>query len=282
MDWIKDLNKAIRFIEDNITEEISAEEVAKQVYLSSFHFQRMFSLLTGMTMGEYIRNRRLSMAGSDLRNHRAKIIDIGLKYGYDRPESFSKAFVRFHGVTPSNARKESVVLKSFSPLVIKVTLEGGSLMNYKIETKPSFDVLAMTRVFDEQRAKEDIPLFWKEFFEKGYDAVVCGWYGMCHESQGGQFKYSIADPYKADTNIPIGFEKITIPAYTWAIFTCIGPMPDTMHKMWRQIYTEWLPNSDFEIESGYDLEYYSGPNTQDPDYLSEIWIPVKRKPNQNS
>lgn len=277
MDWIKDLNKALRYIESHLDEAISAEDVAKQVYLSSFHFQRMFGLLTGMTLGEYVRNRRLSMAGSDMRKPNAKVIDVGLRYGYDTPESFAKAFARFHGVTPANARKEGVVLKSFSPLSIAVTLEGGSLMDYRIETKPGFDVLAMTRVFHEENSKDEIPKFWKEFFEKGYDAVVCGWYGMCHDTQGGQFKYSIADPYQAGAPVPEGFEKISIPPATWAMFTCIGPMPETMHKMWRQIYAQWLPGSDYEIVPGYDLEYYSGPNTQDADYLSEIWIPVRRK-----
>ena len=153
-------------------------------------------------------------------------------------------------------------------------------MNYRIETKPAFDVVAMTRVFDEQSSKEYIPNFWKEFFEKGYDSIVCGQFGMCHDSQGGQFKYSIADPYQEGTPIPGGFEKISIPSATWAMFTCIGPMPDTMQNMWRQIYTEWLPNSDYELEPGYDLEYYSGPNTQDADYLSEIWIPVTKKPSR--
>jgi AraC family transcriptional regulator len=275
MDWIKDLNKAIRYIEDNLTNEINAEDVASQIYLSSFHFQRMFGLLTGMTLGEYIRNRRLSMAGSELQCQHAKVIDTALKYGYETPESFTKAFTRFHGTTPKKARTEGVVLKSFSPLVIKVTLEGGNIMDYRIETKPAFDVLAMTRVFDENEPKDEIHLFWKEFFEKGYDAVVCGWFGICHEAQGGRFKYSIADPYQEGTPVPDGFEKISIPEATWAMFTCIGPMPETMHKMWRQIYSQWLPSSDYEIVPGYDVEYYSGPNTQDEDYLSEIWIPVK-------
>lgn len=277
MDWIKDLNKALVYIEEHIEEDIKAEDAARHVYLSSFHFQRMFSLLTGVTFGEYVRNRRLSKAGSELRDRRVKVIDLALKYGYDRPESFTKAFTRFHGVTPMGARKDGAALKSFAPLTIKVTLEGGSFMDYKIEKKPSFDVLAMTRVVDEQSSKQEIPIFWKEFFDQGYNKVVCGWYGICHESQGDRFRYSIADPYEEGAPIPEGFEKIAIPAATWAIFTCIGPMPVAMHKVWRQIYTEWLPSSDYMIKPGYDIEYYSGPNTQDSDYLSEIWIPIVKK-----
>lgn len=275
MDWIRDLNTAIKYIEENLTNEISAEEAAKEIHLSSFHFQRMFSLLTGVTLGEYIRNRRLSLAGSELQSQNVKVIDVAMKYGYDAPESFTKAFTRFHGVTPNKARAEGVVLKSFSPLVIKVTLEGGNIMDYRIETKPAFDVLAMTRAFDENEPKDEIHLFWKEFFQKGYDSVVCGWFGICHEAKGGRFKYSIADPYQEGAPIPDGFEKFAIPEATWAMFTCIGPMPQTMHKMWHQIYTQWLPSSDYEIVPGYDVEYYPGPNTQDADYLSEIWIPVK-------
>ncbi|NTV90713.1 MAG: AraC family transcriptional regulator, partial [Clostridiales bacterium] len=177
MEWIQRLNQAIGYIEGNICENMTAVDIASNVYMSNHHFQRVFSLMTGMTIGEYVRNRRLSLAGSELSRKDVKVVDIAFKYGYDTPESFTKAFTRFHGVTPSGARKEGAVLKSFAPLDIKIKLQGCSFMDYRIESKPEFQILAMTRTFDAQSSSLDIPKFWSEFYAKGYGQVVCGVYG---------------------------------------------------------------------------------------------------------
>lgn len=277
MEWVNNLNEAIQYIEYNLTEKLDAEAIANHVYSSSFHFQRVFSLLTGMTLGEYIRNRRLSLAGSELMKNDSKVIDVAFKYGYETSESFSKAFLRFHGVTPSSAKKEGVVLKSFAPLVIKITLEGGSFMDYRIEKKECFEVLAKTAKFKQETSTVEIPKFWQKHFEAGDGEIVGGWFGICHSFEDDGFSYSIADPYKPGAAFPEKFHTMVIPELTWAIFTCIGPMPDAIQSMWKKIYSEWLPNSEYELVPGYDFEYYSGPNTQDADYLSEIWIPVKKK-----
>ena len=135
MDWITGMQKAIDYIEENLTEEIDYEKVAAESFSSSYHFQRVFSILCGYTLGEYIRLRRLSLAGAELANGKDKVIDIALKYGYDSPDSFAKAFQKFHGITPSQARADGSMLKSFSRLSIKISLEGGSTMNYRIEEK---------------------------------------------------------------------------------------------------------------------------------------------------
>lgn len=115
MGWIDGLQRAIDYIEDNLTEELDYAEIARQAYSSSFHFQRVFGILCGYTLGEYIRNRRLTLAGSELASSDGKVIDVAVKYGYDSPESFSRAFSRFHGITPSQARSRKAELKSFSP-----------------------------------------------------------------------------------------------------------------------------------------------------------------------
>lgn len=137
MDWIMGIQNAIDYIEAHMTEELDYEAIATESFSSSFHFQRMFSILCGYTLGEYIRNRRLTLAGAELATTKAKVIDIALKYGYDSPESFTKAFRTFHGIPPSQARRCGAMLKAFSRLSIKVTLEGGSVMHYKIEQKPA-------------------------------------------------------------------------------------------------------------------------------------------------
>ena len=133
MDWITGIQNAINYIEDHLTEPIDYDRVARESFSSPFHFQRVFSILCGYTLGEYIRFRRLTLAGTELATTREKVIDVAYKYGYDNPESFAKAFQKFHGITPSQARGSGVMLKSFSRLSIKVSLEGGSIMNYRIE-----------------------------------------------------------------------------------------------------------------------------------------------------
>ena len=129
MEWITGIQSAINYIEDHITEELDYEEIAKESFSSPFHFQRVFSILCGYTLGEYIRNRRLTLAGAELANTQEKVIDVAYKYGYDNPESFAKAFQKFHGILPSQARSNGSRLKSFSRLVLKFSMEGGNVMS---------------------------------------------------------------------------------------------------------------------------------------------------------
>ena len=132
MNWIIGMQKAIDYIEEHLTEEIDYDEVAKESFSSSFHFQRVFSILVGFTVGEYIRNRRLSLAGAELAAEGSRVIDVALKYGYESPDSFAKAFQKFHGILPSAARTGGT-LRSFSRLSLKISLEGGTSMNDRIE-----------------------------------------------------------------------------------------------------------------------------------------------------
>ena len=147
MDWITGMQKAIDYIEAHLTEEIDYEKVAAESFSSSYHFQRVFSILCGYTLGEYIRLRRLSLAGAALASGKEKVIDIALKYGYDSPDSFAKAFQKFHGMPPSEARAKGKMLKSFSRLSIKISLEGGSTMNYRIEEKDEMILTGYKRRF---------------------------------------------------------------------------------------------------------------------------------------
>ncbi|MDE6952558.1 MAG: AraC family transcriptional regulator [Erysipelotrichales bacterium] len=139
MDGIQSIQKAVEYMEEHLLEKISYEDVAKQLYMSNYHFHRLFSMITGITANEYMRNRKLSMAGQELVMSNKKVIDIAYKYGYESPESFAKAFTRFHGVTPSMARYPGTKLQSFNRLVIKITVEGGIFMDYKIVEKKSFN-----------------------------------------------------------------------------------------------------------------------------------------------
>jgi AraC family transcriptional regulator len=278
MDWLKGIQNAVCFIEDNLTEELDYDEIAKKAFVSSFHFQRAFSILCGFTLGEYIRNRRLTLAGVELASNNLKVIDIAVKYGYDSPDSFAKAFSRFHGISPSSVKKENAKLKFFAPLKIKFKLEGGNIMEYKIETKQTFTVIGTVREFNSDTSYSEIPKFWTEHYSNGGNKQVSGKYGICFENSMDSkiFKYMIADDYNGG-EIPIGFEIKEIPANTWAVFPCQGAMPNALQEVNTRIWEEWLPNCrEYEIADNYDIEMYSNGDMNSPNYYSEIWIPVKK------
>ena len=175
MDWIQGVQRAVDYVEAHITEPIDYEEAAKQAYSSSFHFQRVFSILCGFTLGDYIRMRRLSLAGNELASSGIRVIDAALKYGYDTPESFSRAFTRFHGVTPSQAKHAGAALKSFSPLSVKLVLDGGTTMNYRIETKDAFRLICKKKRISskEEMTMEEIAPFWQACIADGSIEALC-------------------------------------------------------------------------------------------------------------
>lgn len=284
MNWIEAIENAISFIERNITEDLTVGRIATEVNISAFYFQKGFSMLCGYTVGEYIKIRRLSLAGSELLTSDARIIDLAMKYGYDSPDSFSKAFTRFHGCTPTDVRKGGANIKAFAPLHIKLTLDGGTVMEYRIEKKSAFKVMGISRMFSYEAANRDIPQFWNEAFIMTDPKPVLGMYGVCFDEAmaGDQFRYMIADDYIAEEAQKKKLDVQEIPEHTWAIFPCKGAMPLPLQEVNRRIFSEWLPASQYEIAEGYNIEYYSDPTmfkmgVQDPEYYTEVWIPVKEK-----
>ena len=163
MDWIKMINQAIAYMEDHLTDEITLAEIAGSVNLSAFHFQRAFSLLAGMSPSEYLRKRRLSQAGSELAGGNGKVIDIALKYCYDSPESFTKAFTRFHGYSPMQVKKGSPV-RFMNRYTVRITIEGGCIMEYKIEKWEAMDLLVHAKDFHAETSETEIPKFWDEYY----------------------------------------------------------------------------------------------------------------------
>ena len=283
MEWMKAIGDAVDYIETHLTEDIDTESVARHVCISPFYFQKGFSMLCGYTVAEYIRNRRLALAGGELLSGQVKIIDAALKYGYDSPDSFAKAFTRFHGITPTMARKEGVMLKSFAPLKLTISLKGGYRMDYKITKKETFTVLGFSRTFDYENANRDVPAFWQEHYALGRSRYVNGMFGvnidcfMGHEN----FEYLIADLYNPTMDIPEGFVVKTIPAFTWAVFPCKGL--NSLQNVNTRIFSEWLPAlKEYEIAAGYCIEMYDRPykypnGTSDENYHVEFWIPVTKK-----
>ena len=291
MDWTTGLQRAIDYIEEHLTEELDYDRIAGSAFVSGFYFQRVFGIMCGYTLGEYIRCRRLSLAGSALNSGGCRVIDVALKYGYDSPDSFAKAFTRFHGITPSAARAPGARLKSFSRLSIKVTLEGGTSMDYRIEKKEAFKVVGRSERFtlSDDYARDDIPAFWDRCHADGTVGALYGLsrqsadggllYGICfsEEPAGSQeFPYCIAARYEGG-DVPDGHTVQELPERTWAMFRCVGPMPRAIQALWQRVYTEFFPTSDYRPAQDMSLEVYHEGDMDGEKYVSEIWIPVEKK-----
>ena len=296
MEWLTAIRGAVSYMEDHLTDEVSLDDVARAVYLSPFFLQRGFSLMTGYGVGEYLRNRRLCQAALDLQGTGEKVIDVAFRYGYETPESFTKAFTRFHGATPTQVR-EGAAMRSFLPLTIQISIQGGSKMEPKITPLFPFKLIGFQKVFTYEEAYSEIPKFWNETCERYANNVYAGnppanpyeqalmdncigEYGVCIDDLGGgQFRYLIAGKYTGGP-VPEGMVLYEFPRGSWAVFDCIGPNPQTLQSVNTRIFREWLPgNPDYELSGNATVEWYDCINGKmtDPDYHSAIWVPVKRK-----
>ena len=290
MDWITGISKAIDYIEEHITEPTDYARAAKEACSSPFNFQRVFALLCGYTLGDYVRMRRLTLAGEELLSTDAKVIDVALKYGYDSPESFSRAFARFHGVSPSAVRKGAAI-HSFSRICVKLILTGGSIMEYRIEKKQAAKIICRRREFTkpgDDYTNREIPEFWNECGRDGSIQKLCGYIkdsaqfkgllGVCFSTEmtDSGFPYGIGAEYDGESD-PQDLEIVEIPAYTYAVFTVRGRMPDAFRETYRKICTEFFPQSGYEYGNGVEIEVYPSADVQNPDYTCEIWIAVKPK-----
>lgn len=291
MEWVESLKVAVDYMEKNLLENIVADDVADAVYMSPFYFHRGFKLMTGYSIAEYIRYRRLYMAALDVIYDKEKVIDLAYKYGYDTPESFTKAFSRFHGVSPKQMNGDVRKIKTFLPLKIIVSIKGGNDMDYVIEKMDSMKVIGYDRIFSYETSYGEIPKFWAEFsnscmngtnseeVQNIIEECMIGEFGICIEDElrNKEFNYMIAGRYNG-CSVPYGMKVFEIPALQWAKFKCTGPMPGALQTVNTRIFKEWLPgNPDYEIAIGMNIEWYSYGDMDSSDYESEIWIPVKKK-----
>lgn len=300
MEWLTAMKKSIDFMEAHLCDNISADDVAGEIFMSSFYFQRGFKILTEMTPAEYIRNRRLYLAALDVLNAKEKVIDIAFKYCYETPESFTRAFTRFHGVSPVQLKSSPESIRVFLPLKITISITGGNKME-KLDCTVSpmfgFKVIGFEKIIDAQDAYSQIPKFWDELCKKYFNNVYSGKkelspqeqaikdnciaeYGVCIDDiGGGKFRYLVAGKY-CGGDVPDGMKLFEFPDMDWAKFKCVGPMPKALQDVNTKIFKEWLPgNPDYEMAGGYNIEWYDcekGSMT-DSDYRSAIWIPVKKK-----
>lgn len=268
MDWIQGIQQAIEYIESHLTEHIDYNKAARCAYSSSFHFQRIFGILCGFSLGEYIRRRRLTLAGNDLLYKKMKVIDVAYKYGYETPESFSRAFQKFHGILPSQV-KNGCALKSFSRLSLDLNVCGGIEMNYKIEEKPEIILLGYKKRFTgvpygEEREKQEKQFFTttraKQWLLLGasanYENDYCVITNIGDDGYDFYIAYETDEWTKKELFNPkisgvdfmdkMGFETLIIPKQTYVIFQTPKSKYPTLNyaDIRKKIVTDWLPNSD--------------------------------------
>lgn len=290
MDMLARLNEALGYVEKNLDSTLDMKEVARIACCSEYHFTRMFSFLSGMTLSEYIRRRRLTLAAFDLSQDESRVIDVAIKYGYASPDSFARAFQAVHGVTPSEARGHGSSLKAFPRMTFQLTIQGGGEMNYRVEQKEAFRIVGISKrvpiVF--HGVNPDIAAMYQSLTPeligtiKGLSNIepsgiisASAHFGEGRMEEKGELDHYIgaATTLKA----PDGLARLEVPASTWAVFTAVGPFPDTLQEVWGRIFAEWLPSSNFELAEGPEILWNEHPDVTLPQYRSEIWIPVQKK-----
>lgn len=284
MEWIERLNGAINYIEEHLGEEINLNEASKIACCSKYHFQRMFAYMADIPLSEYMRRRRMSLAAVDLQSGDNKVIDVALKYGYDSPTAFNRAFKNIHGIAPSQAKEKGVVLKAFPPISFRITIKGDSEMNYRIEKKEAFRIVGVSSPLEKEIEKnfEIVPTMWANAASSGMiaqlammmDSELKGLLGVSSCNEAEDWKYYIA--VASTKSLPDGIEEYIIPSATWAIFTGEGTN-QSIQDLEKRIVTEWLPTSGYEYGNAPDIEVYLNPDSQNAKY--EVWIPVMRKEN---
>lgn len=287
MDWIKQLNKVMDYIEDNLQDKISYDNIAEIACCSIYNFQRMFSYIAQVPLSEYIRNRRMTLAAFDVIKGDERIIDIALKYGYDSQDAFSRAFKNFHGVLPSTIRNESVTLKSCPKLSFQIMIKGAEKMRYQIEQWPAFKVAGISHRIKTDRAFELVPKIWDKAWKDGTmqkilkffpDYRPAGFLGIAAGGEWGgsdEMDYILAVTNYVDTPdctyipAPTRMTEFSYPAATWVIINADGEIPKAVQEVYQKFYSEWLPGSGYKLSDLPVFECYMQENRQ------EVWIAIE-------
>ncbi|MCC3372711.1 AraC family transcriptional regulator [Cohnella sp. REN36] len=289
MDDLRRMMDALDLMERRMEDRLDIEEIARAACASPFHFQRMFHMLTSMTVAEYMRKRRLTLAAQELASTTAKVIDVAMKYGYDSPESFAKAFRKIHGVSPSEARQPGVRLKAYPRISFHLSLKGDKDMDYRIVEKEGFEAVGKSiRLKDGEQPR--IAELWGACHRDGTVARLNAFgdddllYGICLDMQPGvgEFTYMVAGRIGASrahaaTDAADGLQRASIPTATWAIFPCVGALPGAIQSVFSRIYQEWFPATGYEHAGGPEMEVYPAGDTTAEHYRCEIWVPVVKK-----
>lgn len=287
MAWTDDLNRAMDYIEENLRGEVNVAEVAQRAACSEFHLQRMFPYMTGMTLSDYIRRRRMSLAALDL-SAGEKVIDVALRYGYESPTSFARVFRDVIGAAPSDAQRGTANLRQYPRLTFTMLVRGEEAMEYRIEERDEFRVVGhlVEGDWSLENAGDKAVEFWDYLYEEDgrriHDALALmdgsepgSLLGVCFCDDGNFDGYLVG--VATSLPCPEGMTERIVPAATYAVFDCAGPMPDAIQSLQHRILAEWLPSSGYEWAPKADLEVYFGPNMTAADYKSQVWLPIQKR-----
>ncbi|MEL3906575.1 MAG: AraC family transcriptional regulator [Treponema sp.] len=277
MNSIQSFNRTMDYIERTLGSELDETEIARLSSYSYPLFSRIFSIVVGYPLNEYIRLRKLSRAAADLRNGTEKVIDIALKYGYESPDSFTAAFKKFHGTTPSEVRNGKS-FKSFSPLKLSLTVTGGQTMEITIEKKKAFSIAGLCI---QSEHTTDFPKVWDNLFTKAaYDELAAMGsgqsYGMCYDvNDCNSFHYmagyDCTDEQKAAT---LGLSVMHIPEAEYAVVQLKGSVPDCIHQGWKYVMDTFFPEQGYRHAGSPDFEVYREGDMHSEQYTMELWVPV--------
>lgn len=290
MDWLKNLNQAMEYIEENLAEELDLKEAARRAYCSEYHFSRMFSYLAGITLSEYIRRRRLTLAAFELQTNDVRIIDVAMKYGYNSADAFSRAFQALHGMSPSTAKSNGPSIKAYPRMTFQLTVQGGNAMHYRIVEKGPFRIVGIMRRVPIQfnGVNSEIESMWRSLTPEDIVQLKA----LSDTEPQGLIQASVnfseermeekgsLDHYvgvATSKECPEHLTNLEVSEATWAVFEAVGPFPDTLQNVWGRIYSEWFPSASYELARGPEILWNESKEVSSPNFRSEIRIPVIKK-----
>ncbi|OAB35104.1 AraC family transcriptional regulator [Paenibacillus macquariensis subsp. defensor] len=281
MDWLERMNNALDYIENNLDDEIDYKEIARAAYCSEFHFSRMFSSISGISLSEYIRRRRLTLAAFEFQKSDIRIIDVAVKYGYVSADSFSRAFQKTHGLRPSDARNKGVQLKAYPRISFQISIKGVVELEYRIENIDyELRIIGESNPVKTSRAFKTIPTLWNSAKKDGFmqnltdmswekpKCTLEGLLGVCGKEAAitdEEFNYFMGVRYDGES--PNNMETIVIPPSAWAVF------PNVVDT-WKRLYSEWVPTAGYELANLPCIECYYGPKHKP---RHELWVPINPK-----
>ncbi|TRZ36513.1 AraC family transcriptional regulator [Niallia circulans] len=285
---LQEFNQLMDYIEENLTEQISGTEISKIVGMSDYHFKRMFSYMAGMSLNEYIKNRRLSVANVELIGG-ARVTDVAFKYGYQSIEGFSRAFREWCGFLPSEVTKNKIQ-KSFPKFSFFIDIRGGISMEFKIERKEKFNLVGVSKRVPIQFEGVNNAILELAQSITEQQRQEMHQLADLYPHQVLNISYDFDDGYleeKGHLTHMIGFattkknpfadlEQLSIEESLWAIFPNQGPFPAALQETTAKIYSEWLPSSGYEIADLPGISFTKHGSTNENVY-SEVWLPIKEK-----